>query len=365
MLSIVLCFITFANNMYGQPAEKHYEHIVNKYIQPIFDEAVGVGASIGILKDGKQYLYFFGEKEKGKGIKPDINTVYEIGSISKTFTGTILAQLVQEDKLDLETPASKYLSEVKHFPSYNDQEVQLVHLATHRSALPRLPGDLFKTEGFNMQNPYEHYTNEMLYAFLNHYQLPRAIGSQYEYSNLAVGLLGHILGKVTNSNLKDLYQKRIFDPLKMIHSCTHSSQIGDNYAVPHINGTAVRMWDFQDNNLGAGGIKSSLSDMLKYLSANMNRESKDLTAFQIAQQARQEVNAQLKVGLTWHILDNPKAENRIIWHNGGTAGSKSMLAFLEGGDLGIVMLFNDSLAKNPKMDPTNLAFLIMKEINEL
>lgn len=368
ILLTLLVTLFYSYTLKSQTKEKIYQQIVQKHIQAIFDEGIGVGASIGIVKDGKQYLYFYGEKEKGKGEKPDINTIYEIGSITKTFTGTILAQFVQENKLHLETPASSILPEVKQFPSYQDQVIQLIHLATHTSSLPRLADDLFSTKGFNMQNPYEHYSPELLYAFLGRYQLPRAIGSQYEYSNLAAGLLGHLLGKAAKSNIDDLYQTKIFGPLKMTNSFTHSTKIGSNFAVPHNGGTVVSMWDFQDNNVGAGGIKSSLGDMLNYLVANMEAKAGENTlqsALKLAHAAHHKVDEKLKIGLNWHILDNPETGNRVIWHNGGTAGSRSMLAFLENKDLGIVMLFNDSMAKNPKMDPTNLAFLILKEINEL
>ncbi len=125
------------------------------------------------------------------------DTIFEIGSITKIFTTLILMDMVANGEVVLDEPVETYLPSVK-IPELNGKKITLRHLATHYSGLPSLP-DNFNPK--NPMNPYEDFTSEDLYHFLNHYNLKRAPGEQFEYSNVGLGLLGHILGKRAGQKL--------------------------------------------------------------------------------------------------------------------------------------------------------------------
>src|SRR5207247_418034 len=118
------------------------------------------------------------------------DSVFEIRSVSKVFTATLLADMVERGEVSLSDPISKYLPTSLKTPTRNGKEITLLDLSTQTSGLPRLPDNLAPK---NPLNPYADYSVEQMYAFLSRYTLTRDIGSKYEYSNLCVGLLGHIL----------------------------------------------------------------------------------------------------------------------------------------------------------------------------
>src|SRR5690606_31689949 len=126
----------------------------------------------------------------GAGRTLDAQSVFEIGSITKAFTGILLADMVLRGEVSLDDAVSKYLPASVTMPSRNGQQITLAHLSMQNSGLPRLPGNMNPADPLN---PYADYTVDQLYAFLSGYTMTRDPGAQYEYSNLAVGLLGHTL----------------------------------------------------------------------------------------------------------------------------------------------------------------------------
>src|SRR5204862_268966 len=112
------------------------------------------------------------------------NTLFEIGSMTKTFTATNLADMVARGEVRLDDPVAKYLPDSAHVPSRNGKQITLVDLAIQSSGLPRLPSNLAPRDP---GNPYADYSVQQLYAFLAAYQLTRDIGATSEYSNLGVG----------------------------------------------------------------------------------------------------------------------------------------------------------------------------------
>ena len=121
--------------------------------------------------------------------KPDGDTVYEIGSISKVFTGVLLACLVQEGKLKLTTPVQDLLPDGVRMPG----PITLMHLTTHTSGLPRLPANIAPKD---LTNPYADYTFAQMYDFLSTAELNSPVGTKYAYSNLGAALLGHALARM-------------------------------------------------------------------------------------------------------------------------------------------------------------------------
>lgn len=291
---------------------------------------------VGIIdKDGPQY-YAFGTKTIG-GKPVNEHTIYEIGSISKTFTAILLAQMVQEGKLKTDDAAQNYLPNSVKLPMRDDKQITLGHLSDHSSGLPRMPSNFAPKDP---ANPYADYTTEQMYAFLNGYTLPRDIGSAFEYSNLAAGLLGHILSLKAGTSYEELMVKKIAQPLGLKETkITFDSKMKQNLAMGHSNGVQVSNWDIP-TFAGAGAIRSSLHDMLRYVAANMGLKKTELqAAMQLTHQARHDKAGNgTRVGLGWIISKG--AEGDVIWHNGGTGGYRTYCGFVKETGKGVVVLTN-------------------------
>ncbi len=328
---IALCVLSgFAQK--ALPAE------VIKSIESRIANGYSPSIAIGIVdKDGPQY-YLFGTKTAG-GQPVNEHTIYEIGSISKTFTGILLAQAVLEGKVKTDDPAQKHLPSAVKLPTKDGNQITLGHLSDHTSALARMPTN------FNPKdpaNPYADYTVDQMYAFLNGYTLPREIGSKYEYSNLAQGLLGHILALKAGTSYEALMLSKIANPLGMKETkITFDDKMKQNLAMGYSQGEQVSNWDIP-TLAGAGAIRSSVHDMLIYLQANMGlKKSKLLPAMQLAHQARHDKpGGGTRVGLGWHISKG--AEGDVIWHNGGTGGYRTFAGFVKETGKGVVVLTNSN-----------------------
>ena len=292
--------------------------------------------AIGIIdKDGPQY-YLFGTKTVG-GQPVNEHTIYEIGSISKTFTGILLAQAVLDGQVKTDDPAQKYLPEGVKLPTRDGKQITLGHLSDHTSALARMPTNFAPKDP---ANPYADYTVEQMYAFLNGYTLTRDIGAQYEYSNLAQGLLGHILSLKAGTNYETLMLNKIATPLGMKETkIAFDEKMKQNLAMGYSQGVQVSNWDIP-TLAGAGAIRSSIHDMLIYLAANMGlKKSKLYPAMQLSHQVRHDKpGGSTRVGLGWHISKG--AEGDVIWHNGGTGGYRTFAGYVQETGKGVVILTN-------------------------
>jgi CubicO group peptidase (beta-lactamase class C family) len=283
----------------------------------------------GVLDGDRSEIAAFGKRNDGTA--PDGDTVYEIGSITKTFTATLLARAVIAGRVTLDTPLAELLPDFK-IPSRGGKAITLGALATQRSGLPRLPSNL---QPKDPADPYADYDAARLKAFLAGYELPRDPGASYEYSNLGFGLLGYALGEMDHSTYGVLATEAIFKPLGMTMTGTALTEAMRAHLAPGHNdtGNVAKNWDF-DALAGAGAIRSTASDMLRYLKANMGIATSPLSdAMKLAQQPRSDVTRGARIGLAW--MTTAKA---IVWHNGGTYGYRSFAGFTADGRRGVVVL---------------------------
>lgn len=294
-----------------------------------------VGLMIGILKDGKESIYGYGETTKGNGRIPDANTLFEIGSISKTFTATLLAYYINEHKIRLDDPITKYLPDSVAANS-NLNAITIEMLSNHTSGLPSVPVNMYLGNKQDKLNPYKDYSKEMMFTFLKYYSSGNKPGTEYGYSNLAVGLLGVILERISGMAYEQMVKTVICKPLGMGHTVQHIDEklMTNMVSVYNEQGEHVPMWDF-DAIAGAGCLRSTVSDLLRYANANMQN---DKTTLHKAMQLTHVVTSRKEpqVGLGWHYMrDAP-----MLWHNGGTGGSCSFLAFYPDKKLAFVVLSN-------------------------
>lgn len=312
-----------------------------------------------IVDGDKSEVVAFGRLADGKATDGD--TVYEIGSITKTFTATLLAEAVLAGRVTLDTPLSRLLPEFK-IPSRGGKEITLGELAMQNSGLPRLPSNIRPKDP---ENPYADYDASKLGAFLAGYELPRDPGAAYEYSNLGFGLLGYALAHAKNTTYGPMTAQEIFKPLGMTMSGTVLTEAMRSHLAPgHLaSGAPVKNWDF-DALAGAGAIKSTANDMLRYLMANMGLGASPLSAaMQLAQQPRSNAVGAMRIGLAWMTTGSG-----IVWHSGETGGYAGFVGFAADRRHGVVILTDTgrlvddlgfaSLDPGAEIEPTRRAMVL-------
>ncbi len=305
-------------------------------------EKQGVGIVVGLVgADGNQVIGYGSLNKNDLANKPNGNTVFEIGSATKVFTSLLLADLVAKGEVALDDPVSKYLPKIVKMPSRDGREITLLDLATHTSALPRMPTNFSPSDS---QNPYADYTVDNMYAFLSGYKLTRNIGEKYEYSNLGAGLLGHVLALRAGTDFESLVATRICKPLGMTStSITLTPDMKKRLALGHDESLSeVKNWDL--NTLaGAGAIRSTVSDMLRFVEANMGKTKTDLlAAMNMQHTTRAEAGVpNMSICLGWHKLASFGEE--VVWHNGQTGGYHSFVGFDKKRGVGVVVLANAAL----------------------
>ncbi len=225
------------------------------------------GIVLGLVDaDGSAHVYHYGES--GPGARPlGPKSVFEIGSITKTFTGALLADMVARGEMRYDDPVQMYLPDGVTMPTWGDRQITLEHLSTHFSGLARRPDNFAPADP---ANPWADYTPEQLYQFLSGYRLRRAPGTEYEYSNLGAGLLGHVLELHTGMTYEQLVRERILDPLGMgMTGIELRGMLAEWMTKGHDEtGQVVPYWDGPTLS-GAGGLRSNMQDMLTYVKAHL------------------------------------------------------------------------------------------------
>jgi D-alanyl-D-alanine-carboxypeptidase/D-alanyl-D-alanine-endopeptidase len=296
----------------------------------------GVGIVVATLEKGKP-AKIVTAGTTGSNVSLDGNTVFEIGSVTKVFTTALLAEMVQRGEVRLDDPISKYLPATVRVPARGGKQITLFDLATQSSGLPRLPSNLKPAD---MSNPYADYSVQQLYTFLSSYELPRDIGAQFEYSNLGVGLLGHVLALRAGKSYEALVTERILAPLKMNDTrIVFTSSMRAHLATGHDgSGKAVANWDLP-TLAGAGALRSTANDMVKFLAANLDSTSGPVgRALATAHVPVHDADRQMRIGLGWFTL-NPFG-TPLVWHNGQTGGYHSFIGLDQTKARGVVILTN-------------------------
>ena len=270
------------------------------------------------------------------------DTVFEIGSVTKTFTSLLLADMVQRGEVSLDDPVAKYLPPDVKVPERNGKKITLVDLATQTSGLPRMPSNFAPKDP---NNPYADYGLDRMFAFLSGYTLTRDIGEKYEYSNFGAALLGNALAHRAGMDYESLVRARITGPLKMQSTAIAlSPELKKRLASGHTDMRApAANWDLTAF-AGAGALRSDALDMLTYVAANLGYVDSPLAKAMamMTMVRRPGPNKDIEIALAWHITH--RGEREIVWHNGGTGGYRSWIGFDPKARVGVVALSNMSSA---------------------
>ena len=301
--------------------------------------ATSGGLTIGIVKHGERRVFAFGTA------KPD--SIYEIGSITKTFTGLILAQMVEQGLVKIDEPVRQLLP-AGAVPKPPGTEISLLDLTTQHSGLPRMP-DNFKPS--NSDNPYVDYGAANLYQYLSEHGLGKVGTPNFLYSNLGVGLLGQALADRAGVSYPTLLAQQVTAPLAMRDtivtlSAAQRGRFIEGHGADH---RIAHAWDL-DALAGAGAIRSTANDMLTYLEAQLhpekipaNHSAKARTlaaAIGLTHELRAEALPGMQIGFAWLYI----TANGTYWHNGATGGYSSFAFFNPKGDYAGVVLLNTTIS---------------------
>ena len=357
---IFICFLTV--NLVQCQEEKAKLELpaeVIKAIEKRITNGVTPSMAIALIDSSGIYYFNFGKTEVG-GKEVDENTIYEIGSISKVFTGILLAQQIVDENLKIDGEINDLLPDSIKVPVIGEIEITLGNLTDHTSGLPAMPTNFAAA---NPNNPYADYSVNQMYEFISTCQPTREVGSEYEYSNLGQGLLGHLLAMNMNSTYEELMVQTIANPLEMNDTRIELTEaMKEKLALGHSGGSVVENWDFPAL-AGAGAIRSSTSDMAKFVSANLGHVNTQLSdAMVLSHKARHDKAGGTSVAMAWHI-DNGK-NGDVVWHNGGTGGYRSFAGFVKETGKGVVILTNSSQSSDdigfhildPESELANLKF---------
>jgi CubicO group peptidase (beta-lactamase class C family) len=321
------------------PAQEPMAQRIDRLARPFVDHEIIKGMTIGVIHDGQKYVQGYGVLAAERPTTPDGDTVYEIGSVSKVFTGLLLADAVVAQRVQLDQPAQELGPDGLQLPKYGDEPLTLLHLATHTSGLPRLADNMPFGDA---NNPYADYTPELMHEFLRGHKLQRAPGKAIEYSNLGAGLLGYVLAHHHGGSYQSLLSERITSPLGMTSTTIElTPQQQSRLAIPHnADGDVASNWDLP-TLVGAGGIRSTVNDMLAFVAANLNPPAGELgKAIEMAWDVHQQpiADSDFAVGLGWHVAKDQQTR----WHNGETGGYHSMVLVNRNIPAAVVVLANSA-----------------------
>lgn len=312
-------------------------------VRAMLREALGkdIGAcAIAVLRRGKNTMVVGTGALAPDGPVPDDNTIFEIGSITKVFSAALWRLAVQRSECNEATTLGEVFGTER--VSGPGAALRLADLACHHSGLPRMPSN-FKPA--RPTNPYADYTLPLALEELARWK-PATTPASYAYSNYGFGLLGSALAERCGKDWTTLVRTRIAEPLGMKDTCVQlSEKQGVRYAQPRTANKPFVTWTFACM-AGAGALKSSGADMLRFLQAQEScADSELLAAFESMRSESQPASGGVRIGWGWHQQALNASGATLVWHNGGTGGSRSFCGFIPGKETAVVVLANCSAAR--------------------
>ncbi len=322
----------------NNPLKTNTDKKVDSLVRASWDAKKRIGLSIGLIKSGETLTYGYGEVKVNSGMIPDKETIMEIGSITKTFAGLLVAQAVQDGKLSLQDDIRKYLPGNYSNLVFNNVPITVQHLLTHTSGLPRLPDDLSNQPDYNTLNPYKNYSKQMMLDYLHQVKMEQQPGTTSSYSNYGTALLSIILEQACHKSFATLLDEQVLKPLGMSNTFIDVPQDKANQQATVYNGShEVLRWQLGDM-VAAGGLSSNVQDMLAYLTAQYQQQT---PAIKQSQEVLFRENVKQGTACLW-VVTTLKDGKHLIWHNGATGGSTAFCGFIpETGDR-IVILSNSN-----------------------
>lgn len=301
-----------------------------------------VGIVLGVQWQGETWTFARGRIAADRPGSPQPDTIFEIGSVTKVLTATVLADMVQEGLVRLDDPMRRYLPPGMELP-VRGWPITLADLATHTSGLPRLPPGLLRRSLGQRSNPYAGFTELDLQRALTRTRLKGSPGGKPRYSNFGFGLLGYVLALRSKQPFEQLVRDRVCRPLELADTrIAIPTEARARFADGHNRrGARVPHWDLGALE-GAGALRSTLSDLLRFLELQHQHPSTPLGRAAHATHEPRAQRGKLSQGLGWAQLPLRGASRQMIWHNGGTGGFRSFVGFVKESETGVAVLSNSS-----------------------
>lgn len=327
---------------------------VDEIVLPFLKDKDYLGMMVGIVTPNGASTFSYGNVTiGGEQRPPDGETIFALASLTKAYTGVLLADLVRAGKIKLDDPAQEYLPPEWVLPTRGDKAITILDLTTHHSGLPVQPLVL----NF-LGNPYASLTVERIGKDLGKTKLESDPGSAFDYSNYGAGLLGHALAKAAGaSSFDEALTERIVGPLQMKDTRVRLSDVQKARRAAGFSkaGKPTDHWEFALLE-ACGGLNSTINDQMRFLSANLGlTPSPLLPALLDSHQPRRDTDKNpQKIGLGWIVMPlRADSKHSVVWHNGGTRATHSYLAFVPDAKVGVVML----AGADQRIDPLALALL--------
>jgi len=333
--------------------------LIDKYVKSLPENAE---IAIGLIQQEEVFQKGYQVKNGEVITIENSNHIFEIGSITKTFTGALMVDQIKKGNMDLETPIINYFPAKDEINTNNVKAVTLKHLVTHTSGLNEGPFQIvppfLKAKFSAKDNPYKFVNWEHYQKYLQTDDYDYLPSEKWEYNNCGFGLLGYLVAQQENTTWESMIQKTIFDELKMTNSYPTGENIPADLFVQGYNkkGKPAAYWDMDFIN-PAGSIKSCSNDMIKWLQAHLNAPTGSLYE---TMKDKYDVKPYWKdnvMGNAWiHKIEN---EQNIMWHGGATGAFRAFTAIDLENQTGIVLLINFS-GEHPQMRDENNKSMIRK-----
>ena len=301
------------------------------------------GMVIALLDEHGVKIFQAGKLDNGTDQEVNADTLFEIGSVTKTFTALLALEMAKRGEINLDDPVTKYLPSSVKVPSQGGKQITILNLAVQDSGLP------FNATNFTGRNDEEHYdsyTADKMYSFLSGYALQDAPGTKFQYSNLGMSLLGHALERISKTNFESLILDRICRLLHMDNTYVRPPPaVNSRMAVGHDN-QGKRAPDFDLQVMApAGALHSTVHDLLSYVAAEIGLTNSPLLRLMLQSQVIRHTDSPDfgKTAMPWfdrNAFNPPGTE--LLGHSGGTLGSTAFIGFDKKQRRGVVVLSNQT-----------------------
>jgi CubicO group peptidase (beta-lactamase class C family) len=322
------------------------------------------GMVIALLDEHGARVFHSGKLDNGTDQEVNADTLFEIGSVTKTFTSLLALEMAKRGELSLNDPVTKYLPLSVKVPSHDGKQITILNVAVQDSGLPFNATNFI---GNNDEEHYDSYTADRMYSFLSGYALKDPPGTKFQYSNMGMSLLGHIQERVSRTNFESLILERICRPLHMGSTYVNPPlALKSRMAAGH-DEKGKRAPDFALQVMApAGALHSSVNDLLRYLAAEIGLTNSPLSQLMQQTQVIRHTDSPDfgKTAMPWfdrNAFSPPGTE--LLGHSGGTLGSAAFIGFDKKQRRGVVVLSNQTYCHSSTVGWTILQGLPLTKEN--
>jgi CubicO group peptidase (beta-lactamase class C family) len=332
----------FSQQKQNTLSENEIFSIMDKNANLLLKDSKAYSVSIAIISNGKSHTKHYGEIDKGKGNKANDNTLFEIASVTKVFTGTLVANAVLEGKIKLNDDIRKYLKEPFTNLEYNGNPIRIRDLLTHRSGiLTPFPDTKEIRQKYSPDSFLVHknrldksYTKSDFFNALKKVKVDTLPGTTFKYGALGPELCAYILENVYNKAYEDQLNQVIFDKLKM--NSTKIKLNNNDIVANGYNESGLPMTPLSSNLWGASKmLKSTIGDLTKFIQFELDRNNK------VVVESHQKIGSNPDMGYFWEIQTDSKG-NVSYTKDGGSNSTQNILKIYPESNFGFVILMNQS-----------------------